>query len=67
MALSTEAQALLNDLEEATNAYADRELERLNRRVFLLRRLNTRIDDFTRETEIAQVSLAITELDAMLS
>lgn len=67
MALSESAEALLQELTEATDAWADKELARYTRRANLLRRLNTRIDDFVRPTEVSQVRATITEIDALLS
>jgi hypothetical protein len=66
MALSAEAQQLLTELETATNEYANKELERLNRRAALLRRMNTRIDDFVGQTIAEVTTLAVTDIDSML-
>jgi len=67
MTLSAEAQTLLNDLEEAINQWGDRELIRLTRRANLIRRRNTRIDDFAKPIEVEQLRLVVTDIDSMLS
>ena len=64
--LTDEAKQLLDDLEAATNEYADRELSKLRRRAARLRNLNTRIDDFSSQTELAQASLVATDIASML-
>jgi len=67
MALSERAQELLQELEQATDAWADKEIARLDRRANLLRRLNTRIDDFVRPVEVSQIRATITDIDSLLS
>lgn len=67
MTLSAEAQTLLNDLEEAINQWGDRELLRLTRRANLIRRRNTRIDDFSKPIEVEQLRLVVTDIDSMMS
>lgn len=66
MALTDEQLELLENLETATNQYADRELRRLQRRANLLRRLNTRIDDFAYPVEREQIRLAISDINALI-
>jgi len=67
MALTAEAQSLLADLEEAVDQWAEAELLRLTRRANLLRRRNTRIDDFAKPIEIEQARLVVTDIDSILS
>lgn len=63
---SAEALALLVELREATNRHADRELERLEQRANLLRRINTRIDDFAVPVELEQTRVVLTSIKTFL-
>lgn len=67
MALSAEALEKLQELEDATDAWADKEIARLNRRANLLRRVNTRVDDFRRVVEVSNIRTAISDIDSLLS
>jgi len=66
MALTAEQRELLDALEEAVNIYADKETLRLRKRAALLRRLNTKVDDFVSAVVSTQAQMVITDIDSML-
>jgi hypothetical protein len=65
MSSPSDQDQLLDQLREAVNAYADKELERIERRSRLLKRLNTRLDDFSVPLESQQVQQVLARIRAL--
>ena len=66
MALSQDAAEALTNLEEASQLFADRRISQLQRRASRLRKLNTRVDDFTTPVETGQVALIVTDIASLM-
>jgi hypothetical protein len=64
--MTDEQEQLLTDLETAANEYAERETLRLQKRAALLRRLNTRVDDFVNSVVSTQARLVLSDIDSLL-